>query len=699
MNWITKHLSLKTNLMASPLSRYAKYLILLSLLKLLLMVLFSSDYQNKLFMPFVEHFLSNIGGNPWQYFYQSQADKFPYPPMMLYITSLLYLPINLFADVFNTHIIFRNLFFKLPTVMADIVIFVVLLKMFPNNIKETLIYYFASPIIIYASYMHSQLDLIPMAILTLSVYLMTKNRLILSAVAIGIAMSTKFHVVAALPLMIVYVINNYKRRYAFYFIFIPIAIYLLVASPFLFSEGYYYMVLRNPKQMAIFDVIYSIGNLKIYVTIFSVIAIYLRFFAYRKINNDLLYTFLGILFSAFVLLIFPAPGWYIWMVPFLSIFFIKHYKKNPIVLYLYLTLNIAYLVYFLFFNIFEYNDLIFYAHQINIKLHDEKLRNISYTALEVMLCATLYALYTFGVKSNRVYKKGHGLVIGIGGDSASGKSTLLHDIRMLLGEKLLAIEGDADHKWARSNENWQTYTHLDPRANNLHRQVDNLLALKLGTNIKRRDYDHNIGDFTKPNKLSPGEFTALSGLHPFYLPLARKIIDIKIFLDTEERLRCYWKTNRDVKERGYSREKIEDQIKARIDDAKKYIYPQKEFADLVVSYYSEDDLDSGTQGLQFRLKVTMDSSIHLEYLVEKFLEENIDLSWDYADDLKNQHLVLKSQPDKEIIQKIAREIIPNIEEIATNDAGWLNGQRGFVQLIVLLMISRKMRVLWEYNEC
>ena len=37
-------------------------------LKLAAMALFSSDYQNRLFIPFVSRFLDH-GGNPWEYVY------------------------------------------------------------------------------------------------------------------------------------------------------------------------------------------------------------------------------------------------------------------------------------------------------------------------------------------------------------------------------------------------------------------------------------------------------------------------------------------------------------------------------------------------------------------------------------------------------------------------------------------------------
>lgn len=663
--------------------------IVIIFIKLFFLLFFSSDYQNKLFVPFIEHFLANLD-NPWQYFYSLAADKFPYPPLMLYIVSLFYLLCYLlFANI----TILQNLFFKLPILASDILIAYTLFKIFPNKRKEILIFYFASPIILYASYMHSLLDLIPLAILVFSIFLLTVNRLFLSSVIFGFALSTKLHLILVLPLILIYIGKNYKKKYILYFIFTPLITYLFFTFPYLFSPGYSSMVLCNPKQMMVFDLFYPLGDLKIYIPIFAAFALYIRFFGYDKVNKDLFYAFINILFSAFVLLVFPAYSWYVWMVPFLSLFFIEQYEKHPKIIYLYIALNVVYLIFFIFFYIPEYRDLIFLRTPLNLKIVDSRLTNLTYTLFEVVLCAILYSLYKFGVRSNSIYKKAHNFIIGIGGDSAAGKNTLVSDIKLLLGDRLLQIEGDADHKWERGDDSWQIFTHLDPKANYLHRQAQDLFFLKFGRNVTRGDYDHQVGSFTPFRKITPKEFVILSGLHVFYLPKARKVIDFKIYLDTEERLRWHWKMVRDIKERGYSKEKSLEQIEKRLDDAKKFVHPQKEFADLIISYFTEDKFEVGSLNFNPKLnvKISMDSSIHLEGLVKKLMDEKIDVSWDYADDLKSQFIIVRQASTKELIVRIAKEIIPNIEELIAQDATWLEGYRGIVQLTVMVALSEMMR--------
>jgi len=172
------------------------------------------------------------------------------------------------------------------------------------------------------------------------------------------------------------------------------------------------------------------------------LAVYGRFFSYNKTNSDLLDAFSGIVFALFVLLIIPAPGWYIWMWPFLSMFFIKIYYNSSKIMLFYIGLCLIYLTFFIFFYIPDYQDLIFIKTPIYLKIHNDRLRSLIFTMVEVFLVFVIYALYKFGVRSNAIYKKNSALVIGVGGDSGAGKSTLMADIKQLLGNSVTELEGD-----------------------------------------------------------------------------------------------------------------------------------------------------------------------------------------------------------------------------------------------------------------
>ncbi|MCV6608589.1 MAG: hypothetical protein OIF32_10275 [Campylobacterales bacterium] len=502
------------------------------------------------------------------------------------------------------------------------------------------------------------------------------------------AIATKLHILVVIPLLFFYILKTHSIKESLKSIYTPLLILLILDSPFLFSDGFINMVLLNSKQSLLFDSYYQIGTIKLLLPVTAILLVYFHFFNQKKVNYDLLFFYLGLLFTVTVFFIYPAPAWYIWIIPFVSIYFIQNTNLSKSYL-LYLGLSAIYLIFFIFFYKSEYQDIIFLDQSIDLKIDNEKLTNICFTLLESMLIAIMYAFYKYGIKSNSIYQKQSNLTIGIGGDSGVGKTTLLENISLLLGEKLLKIEGDGEHKWERGDQNWDKYTHLNPKANHIHKQADALYNLKLGHSIYRSDYNHTTGKFTSPAKVDAKDFIAISGLHPFYLPKLRKIIDLKIYIDTDEELRRYWKIIRDTEKRGYSVEKILNQIETRKEDTVKYIYPQKSFADLVIKFFSKDPiiLDNKVKELDISLQITVNASIHLE---EVFEELTCSYNWDYNEDLTTQFIILNEEP-KNNFQLLANKYIQNIDEIIVDDAQWLSGYSGFIQLISLMSISEKLK--------
>jgi len=674
-----------TDMIAGNRTAFAAALIL----KLLLLASFSSDYQDRLFIPFVELFVTHLN-NPWEYVRQQNLPlEFPYPPLMLYLLAIVTAPITVFHI---KSILLKHFIFKLPLLVSDITITWLLLRMFPQRSREVLLYYFLSPIILYGIYVHSQLDLIPASLLFIAVYLLRSNKILCSAIVFGLAMSTKFYVTACLPLLLIYLIKTDISRGILYYLVVPFAIYFVIAYPFIFSDGYYYHVLKNPKQMQIYDIAHNIHDLSLYLPILAVFIIYIRFLSYRKVNDDLFYTYIVVLFSMFLLLIYPAPGWYVWMFPFLSIFFIKHatIANLPRV---YIVLNLMYLIFFILFFIPEFHDINFLGIGIDIKIKDARLRSIVYTVFEATLLGCVYLFHKFGIRSNAIYNKNSATIIGIGGDSGVGKSTLLHSLQLLLKESVLELEGDGEHKWERHDKNWDNITHLNPKSNLLHNQANYLLSLKRGHTINRRDYDHHTGKFTAPTQVTPRDFVVLCGLHPFYLPIMRKIIDLKIYIDTDEGLRKHWKIIRDTQQRGYSDESILRQMDRRATDAVKFIAPQKEFADIVVSYSPSSPFEIGciTEKPQIDIKISLDSSVDLEQMVKRFLAFNVVLDWEYSDDLSTQYVALHEPVNSALISAIAADVIVNFDDLVKRDCVWHDDGQGFVQLVVLLALSSCMR--------
>ncbi len=655
-------------------------------MKFFLLITFTSQYSQGLFQPFVKTFIE-FGHNPWHYYMQHNfnVDAFPYHPLMLYLLTLFYYPVTL-LDIENIYLV--NFFFKLPLFLSDILILYILVKFLKGYYLRIIIFYFANPIILYAIYIHSQLDIIPTALLLYALYMLTEKKIKISALILGLAMSTKFHLLLVIPLAFIYIYKNYSFKRALLYTSITISTFLLLDIPYLFDSGFFQMVLANQKQSLLFDSYYNIGELKIYLPLFSVITILSHFINQRKVNMDLLFFYFGILYTAIIFFVSPSPAWYVWIVPFVSIYFIQSgqiYRS----LFLYTAFSLSYVIFFVFFHQDSYVDIIFMTHVVDFKIHNDQLMNISFTLLESIVAITLFTFYKYGIRSNSVYKKNTNTVIGIGGDSGVGKSMLLGDMAKLLGGRLLQLEGDGEHKWERGHNKWESFTHLDPKANYIHNQSNAIFELKHNNTIKRSNYDHSEGKFTAPVTLKPNEFISLSGLHPFYLPSMRKNIDLKIYVDTDEKLRRHWKVLRDTSYRGYSIAKSIEQIERRVNDTHKYIYPQKKFADIIIRYFPLDSFEIGnnTETLELGLKIVFNANICIENLLRHF---STDFRWDYNEDLQSQYIEFSSEPKCDF-SILAIENISNIDEILDNNYTWLTGYRGFVQLIIILSLSETMK--------
>ena len=55
-------------------------------------------------------------------------------------------------------------------------------------------------------------------------------------------------------------------------------------------------------------------------------------------------------------------------------------------------------------------------------------------------------------------------------------------------------EGDGDHKWQRGDSNWSKFTHLDPKANFIHKQADAAIQHKF---TYADDFSKTITDILK----------------------------------------------------------------------------------------------------------------------------------------------------------------------------------------------------------
>lgn len=688
---------------------YQKYLrtaiIVGVLFKLLLMGLFSSDYQDQMFIPFVDLFLH--GENPYQVYYDNGLlPSFPYPPVMLLVECI--------GGVFVTFIsgmpvFFRNLVFKLPILFADLLGLYYLFRISRDKRKYILALYFLSPIILYASYMHGQLDLIPTVFLVGAVYYLSEMSMVVKRehvyerrfiLFLTLALASKFHIAAALPLFFLYIYKRKGWKKAIWMTGLPIVLTVVVLLPF-WGSGFVNMVLLNKEQQAINRVYLDYGNAHLLLTVLVLLFLYFQAFRVNQMNRDLLISMTGLLFSVFLVFVPAMPAWFIWIVPFFMLYLARQGENRGKMVLVYGGFNALYLLYYVFIHTTRFVDLYFLGRSFSfLKLSDEGIRDIVFSLMVGFFLILVVCMYLYGVGSNSYYRRrNRPFTIGIAGDSGAGKTRLLKSLEALLSkERVLALEGDGDHKWERGDRNWEEMTHLNPRANYLYRQAEDLKVLRGNNTIKRVDYDHETGTFTRKRRLSPKPYVVLCGLHSLYLPQMRQVLDMKVYLDTDEALRHHWKLRRDQGERGHGRAAVLEQIKARRGDAEKYIYPQRQYADLVIRYFDETllkrpDRAGKIKDITLGVEFVLDAGINVEPLLTLLRDRGVSGELSY-DDLLHQKVSFRGEDlnaGKNVWAKTAAAVIPQIEDLTGGSILWEEGAGGLVQLMLLLVIGEIMK--------
>src|SRR5688572_32201415 len=91
------------------------------------------------------------------------------------------------------------------------------------------------------------------------------------------------------------------------------------------------------------------------------------------------------------------------------------------------------------------------------------------------------------------------VILGIVGDSASGKTTLTPGIAQILGaDRVATICTDAYHTYARGERSKNGLSALDPRASYVDIMEQHLRLLREGQPILKPIYNHDTGSLDKP---------------------------------------------------------------------------------------------------------------------------------------------------------------------------------------------------------
>ena len=178
------------------------------------------------------------------------------------------------------------------------------------------------------------------------------------------------------------------------------------------------------------------------------------------------------------------------------------------------------------------------------------------------------------------------------------------------------------------------------------------------------------------------------------VPVIGKILfDLKIFLKPSEELRVHWKVARDMKERGYDKDRVLDLIRSREIDSQKYIQGQEKYADIVVSFLSEKNINNvgDESSLDLILKLKFENNINVDSLLARLAQcAGLSTNRYYEDD--SQYLELSGIVAKQEIDSIALSLIPELSDVIECEPEWEDNYNGILQLFSCYFIFHKMKL-------
>jgi uridine kinase len=179
------------------------------------------------------------------------------------------------------------------------------------------------------------------------------------------------------------------------------------------------------------------------------------------------------------------------------------------------------------------------------------------------------------------------IIVGVAGGTGSGKTTIVKEIlRSFAPDEVLLIQHDSyyrDRSHLPSEERSKiNYDHPDALETLL--LIEHLRQLLAGQPVRVPIYDF-VTHTRKPEwrHVEAGRVIIVEGILILADPELRKLFDIKVFVDTDADIRFIRRMERDIAERGRTRESVVTQYIETVRPMHlEFVEPSKRHADVIV---------------------------------------------------------------------------------------------------------------------
>ena len=179
------------------------------------------------------------------------------------------------------------------------------------------------------------------------------------------------------------------------------------------------------------------------------------------------------------------------------------------------------------------------------------------------------------------------LIIGICGASGSGKSTLAKALASRIEKPCVYLKQDSYYKDHpdMSLEERERINYDEPEIFEHDVLREDLIKLKNGQPITTKEYDYTQHRRCDSDTLiQPADVVLLEGIHVFYDPLVRDLLDFKIYIQVDPDVCLLRRVKRDLRDRGRTIESVYRQYLETVKPMyEKHIRNYVEYADLIVA--------------------------------------------------------------------------------------------------------------------
>ncbi|RWS31012.1 hypothetical protein B4U80_03832 [Leptotrombidium deliense] len=196
-------------------------------------------------------------------------------------------------------------------------------------------------------------------------------------------------------------------------------------------------------------------------------------------------------------------------------------------------------------------------------------------------------------------------LIGVGGGTASGKSTVCGKIMEKLGEdciddnkrRVVCISQDSfykelsDEEKIAANKGCFNFDHPNALENELMLDtINNILAGKV-VQLPVWEYTTHSRKADVFMTVYPADVVLFEGILAFYFPEIRNLFHMKLFVDTDPDTRLSRRVLRDVKERGRDLELVLNQYTKFVKPAfEEFCQPTKKHADVIIPRGADNEV-------------------------------------------------------------------------------------------------------------